>query len=403
MNDLVQSGWQKTTVGDLAQVKGGKRLPAGSRLQVQPTPFPYIRVTDMFNGGVKESEIRYVPETAALVIQNFRIRSDDIFISVAGTLGIVGRVSERLDGANLTENADMLTNIKCDVDYLMYFLLSELVQKEIDSIRTVGAQPKLALGKIKTFPISLPSSKVEQVRVSKALRDVDLLISSLRLLIEKKREIKQGMLQQLLSSKYRLPGFTANWIQKPLNDLCDLRSGTPKQKQSGGAHWIVDMGSVTREAKLKVTKKTDDISGQLRPGELVMPKDDIGGGQIIGRTSLIPDAGIYVLADHVYALTPIGVNPEFLNLAINSARVNKELRSKVTGSAQLGLSRKSVLEQIILLPESLDEQEQIATVFREINLEEEALEQELLKVLSLKQGMMQELLTGRTRLTPTGE
>ncbi|MDN6654398.1 MAG: restriction endonuclease subunit S, partial [Bifidobacterium crudilactis] len=113
--------WLTVTVGDIAQVKGGKRLPAGYFVQKKPTPFPYIRVSDMVNGGIRESGIKYVPEAAAAAIRNYRIGKDDIFISVAGTLGLVGRIPGHLDGANLTENADRLTQIKCDIDFLMYY------------------------------------------------------------------------------------------------------------------------------------------------------------------------------------------------------------------------------------------------------------------------------------------
>ena len=215
--------WVATTIGELAQVKGGKRLPAGTSLQDAPTPHPYLLVTDMYNGGVYESDLKFVPIAAAPAISAYRIGADDIFISVAGSLGIVGRVPASLDGANLTENADRLTNIKCDVDYLMYYLLSEPIQNEIDSIRTVGAQPKLALGRIKSFEVKLPASRTDQARISGALRGIDELIHALVGLIGKKQAIKEGVVQRMLSGTVRLPGFTRPWMTASLADVADGR------------------------------------------------------------------------------------------------------------------------------------------------------------------------------------
>ena len=92
-------------------------------------------------GTVSLSDIKFVPESVFQAIKRYRIFHDDIFISVAGTLGIVGKVPPELDGANLTENADRITDIRCSRDFLLYVLMSPMIQNAIDSIRTVGAQP----------------------------------------------------------------------------------------------------------------------------------------------------------------------------------------------------------------------------------------------------------------------
>ncbi len=86
---IVPTDWDVKAVGDVAEVKGGKRLPKGTNLTDQQTPHPYIRVTDMHPGGVQLDEIRYVPEDVFSAISNYVIGSADLFISVAGTLGIV--------------------------------------------------------------------------------------------------------------------------------------------------------------------------------------------------------------------------------------------------------------------------------------------------------------------------
>ena len=89
---VIPNDWQCLRVRDVARICGGKRLPRGYALTADPTPHPYIRVIDMYPGGVRRSGLTYVPEKAFPMIQRYRIYCDDIFISVAGTLGIVGVV-----------------------------------------------------------------------------------------------------------------------------------------------------------------------------------------------------------------------------------------------------------------------------------------------------------------------
>ena len=204
---IIPENWDEVRVGDIAKVKGGKRLPSGFALVDTPTPHSYVRVKDMYQGGVNQSEIKYVPEQAFPAIQNYRIYSEDVFISVAGSLGIVGVVPSQLSGANLTENANYITEIKCDRDYLKYYLMSESIQKVIKLIQTTGAQPKLALGRIAKFTISIPQDIKEQRAIAEALSDVDGLLNALEALIAKKQAIKRAVMQQLLTGKTRLPGF----------------------------------------------------------------------------------------------------------------------------------------------------------------------------------------------------
>lgn len=128
-----------------------------------------------------------------------------------------------------------------------------------------------------------------------------------------------------------------------------------------------------------------------------MPKDDIGGGRIIGKVAVIDKNAKYVLGDHVYRLRSKVDDSTFLSYMINSYGINSALRKKVAGSAQLGLSRKSVEVQELKIP-SLPEQSSIATILSDMDAEIEALEARRDKTKSVKQGMMQELLTGRIRL-----
>lgn len=199
----IPKSWEVVKIEEIADVKGGKRLPKGESLLEEKTSHAYIRVADMFMGGVSLKKIHYVPENVHPIIKNYIISKDDLFISVAGTLGVVGEIPNELDGANLTENANKLTNIMMDKSFLLQVLLSPIIQNAIEREKTNNAQPKLALTRIRSFEVPKPSKK-EQERISEILNFVD---EKLNLLSEKKttyQELKQGLMQQLLTGKVRV-------------------------------------------------------------------------------------------------------------------------------------------------------------------------------------------------------
>lgn len=229
---------------------------------------------------------------------------------------------------------------------------------------------------------------------------MDALLAKIDQLIAKRRDLKQAAMQQLLTGQTRLPGFSGEWEVKRLGEVFTISAGKAKSEYvvAGGKYWVVDMGSVSTTGKLVVTKPTNFHGDFLRKGDLVMPKDDIGGGGIIGRVAHIDEDAKYVLGDHVYRLEAIRGIPLYLSYVINGHKANSSLRKKVIGSAQLGLGRKSVEDQEIPFPPN-EEQTAIATVLFDMDAELAALEARREKTRALKQGMMQALLTGRIRLS----
>lgn len=401
--------WSTVTVGDIAQVKGGKRLPAGYFVQEKPTPFPYIRVSDMVNGGIRESGITYVPEAAATAIRNYRIGKDDIFISVAGTLGLVGRIPAWLDGANLTENADRLTAIKCDVDYLMYVLLSKPIQDEINSLRTVGAQPKLALGRIKAFELRLPPTREEQRLVSSVLGDVDRLIASLERLIAKKRDVKRGLMQELLTGRTRLPGFRGDWVELRVANASHLKARIGWQGlrtdeyRSSGEYRLVGgtdfrAGRVNWDSTPFVDKwrYDQDANIQLQEGDVLITKDGT-----IGKVALVENLpGPATLNSGVFVLRPKrnSYDPRFIFAMLRSQYFDKFVAGLSAGSTINHLYQKDLVTLAFRVPSAREEQEAIAQVLLDADDEIAVLERRLESARAIKQGMMQDLLTGRTRL-----
>jgi len=200
---LLPAAWTVVSVGDVCDVRGGKRLPKGESLTTENTGYPYVRVSDMYMGGVDTSNILYVPAHLQPGIARYTISKDDIFISVAGTLGIVGVIPEELDGANLTENADKLTDIKISRDYLFHCLCSEPIQQAIAREATSNAQPKLALARIRDFRFPLPPA-AEQREIAAILGAVDEKRGSLAAKHRHYQTLKRGLMQKLLTGEWRV-------------------------------------------------------------------------------------------------------------------------------------------------------------------------------------------------------
>jgi type I restriction enzyme S subunit len=282
--------------------------------------------------------------------------------------------------------------------YLFQLMLSAGFQKLLADNASGSTAQGIQRKKFETLRIALPSV-VEQRAIAAALSDMDALVTALGNLIAKKRDLQMAAMQQLLTGQTRLPGFRGEWKVKRLGDIFRVAVGTSKSAfiAENGNYWICDMGSVSKTGKLNVSKRTNYRGDFLAAGDLIMPKDDIGGGNIIGKVGYIDSDDTYVLSDHVYHLRVEAGDSRFLAYAINSHRTNRELRKKVIGSAQLGLGRKSVTDQEIQFP-AVDEQSAIAAILWDMDAELAALEARREKTRMLKQGMMQELLTGRTRL-----
>lgn len=396
---------------DVGFVRSGKRLPKGYYVTPIPTQHPYIRVADMRPGYVDVDGLMYVPDEAYSRIQKYRIYRDDIYISVAGTLGIVGQIPDYLDGANLTENANRITDIKCNIKFFMYWLMSSKIQGLINQTQTLGAQPKLALTRIRNFPIVLPPID-EQEQIAEVLCNVDTLITNLRKLIRKKKDIRQGTMQILVTGKKRLDGFDGNWQTITLDKLCRL-----------------------------VTKQTGfDYSSEIKPSLITAPQigtipfiqnKDFEAFDINYNTDFfipydVAEKYPKILLDEVCLL--ISISGRIGNVAVfdnkqtafagGAVGIAKLFDPDLASWCMLYLSGKDGQEQIfsnekvgaqhnltvadvrkleIRLPEKT-EREAIIGVLADMDDEISLLEEKLHKYEKVKKGMMEELLTGKVRL-----
>jgi type I restriction enzyme S subunit len=150
------SSWAWAYIDDVAIVQGGKRLPNGTTFSKEPTDHVYIRVTDMKNATINSDDLRYIAPEVHRAISRYTINRNDLYITIAGTIGQVGRVPDLLDGQNLTENAAKIVFRGLDPDYLCMALGSDVVQEQFKDKTKQMAQPKLALKRILGARFPLP-------------------------------------------------------------------------------------------------------------------------------------------------------------------------------------------------------------------------------------------------------
>ena len=193
----IPESWEPTTVASIATVKGGKRMPKGIPLTSKNTGQPYVRVTDFSNHGVNVNQVLFVPTDCQSAISRYVISSSDVYISIAGTIGLVGQVPKALNGANLTENAAKISvaeQRKITDTFLMYALASKECQAQIAQSTATNAQPKLALARIEQIRLPRPSSVDEQREIVAILKTIDHKIE----LHQHKRAVLEELFKALL-------------------------------------------------------------------------------------------------------------------------------------------------------------------------------------------------------------
>lgn len=395
--------WEVVPMNEIATVSSGKRLPLGYYVTDNPTPHPYIRVADMYMGGVSLDNIKYVPEAAFPLIKNYRIYSEDLFISVAGTLGIVGKVPLTLNGANLTENANKITPV-CDQDYLLAVLTSDYIQNTIKSEATLGAQPKLALVRIRNFQIPLPPTLAEQTAIATALSDADGLIRGLEAVIAKKRAIKEGVMGELLRPK-------VGWVETPFGNVSWFQEGPGVRKWQFTKSGVKLLnGTNIQDGNLDLSKTNRNISEQtaygmyshflVEDGDILIACSGITIDKFHEKVTIARDVDLPLCMNTStmrFKVTSNELSKSYLLHYLRSKRFKVQIGGSATGSAQLNFGPSHVSEAFINLP-SIDEQVRIGSILDNLDSELTTLTTKLAKARQLKAGMMGDLLTGRVRL-----
>jgi type I restriction enzyme, S subunit len=324
--------------------------------------------------------------TRARVVADF----GDILLTVKGSgAGGVNRLN--ITRAAISRQLMAIRSQAISQAFLYYALQKK--NRELSGKATGNLIPGLSRNDVMASLVALPSVP-EQNEIAAALCDIDALITSLDKLIAKKRDLKQGAMQDLLTGRRRIPGFNDEWRQQSLDGLIDLLSGQ---------HILADDYSSTEEGVPYLTGPSDFQHGlamvtkwttrprvMARSGDILLTVKGSGAGGVAYLD--IPRAAI---SRQLMAIRGTRINQRFLFYSLQL--LTDSLAVRAVGNLIPGLGRRDVLSLVLCLP-SITEQMDIATILSDMDAEIAALGRKRDKTRALKQGMMQELLTGRTRL-----
>lgn len=289
-----------------------------------------------------------------------------------------------------------------------YYLTQFINQYVSFPLESTGV-PQLTVPQIENIEVALPDY-TQQVATAEALSDIDSLLSSLQKLIEKKKAIKQGALQELLTGKKRLPGFNEEWEELNFAESAKLKARigwqgltTSEYLQSGYAYLITGTdfhnGRIKWETCHFVDEKRykQDLNIQIKKHDILLTKDGT-----IGKVAYISNVQKpTTLNSGVFVIRPAkedSFDPNFVYHILNSFLFDNFLAKLSAGSTINHLYQKDFVDFTFKAPSELVEQQAIAQVLSDMDSEIDQLEKKLAKYQQIKQGMMQELLTGRIRL-----
>ena len=253
-------GWSLARVRDIAMVKGGKRLPKGASFSEEITTHAYIRVTDMKNHSVNISNLRYISDEIFSAIKNYTIAKDDLYVTIAGTIGVVGEIPDKLDGMNLTENAVKITNIAINKSFLCIILQTDFVQQQFQDKTHQVAMPKLALERILSTLIPICSS-VQQQQIVDRFQIYDNFLSTI--------DTEKEELQKIVSlSKSKILDLAIRGKLVP-QDPNDEPASVLLERIRSENEELIKQGKIKRDKKESVIFKGDDNSYYEKIGNKV--------------------------------------------------------------------------------------------------------------------------------------
>lgn len=274
------------------------------------------------------------------------------------------------------------------------------------------SKPGLNLQNLRDFKVALPPSHSEQRAITEALGDVDGLLDSLDQLISKKRQLKQAAMQQLLTGQTRLPGFKGEWGVKTLKQTAEISTGInkPLSEMGSGALYVTvqDLYNGTsirtnRLSRIKVSPVEIEARA-LAAGDIVFGKSSVKRDGIGYPSQFLGCAEPVVFSGFTYrARARQGIaDATFLFYALRTERTRRWLIDNSQASALTNINQTIADAIPVQLPPTISEQTAIAAVLVDMDLELEVLERRHEKTRALKHGMMQKLLTGKTRLVAQG-
>ena len=375
--------WEKKRLGDIAEIKGGKRLPKGVKLLTTPTEHPYIRVAD-FNdlGTVDTNDLHYISDIVYEQIKRYIIKKEDVFISIAGTIGKSGIIPDYLDGANLTENAcRLILSNNVNQRFVYYFTISPSFIKQIDERTKKSAQPKLALTRLSDVIISYPTIKKQQSIVGyldSAFAKIDAMKANAEKALNEAKALFQASLKEMLEPK-------EGWEEKKLPEISEnldsIRKPVTKGKRTAGIYPYYGASGIV-----------DYVDDYLFDDDLLCISED--GANLLMRTYPIafPISGKAWVNNHAHVLRfKSFITQKYVEYYFSGMKLDEY----ITGAAQPKLTQKALNTIIINLPSTLDTQQSIVATLDSLKSKVDSLQENFDKISqecdALKQAVLRQV------------
>ena len=337
--------WQEVKLGDVCDVKGGKRLPKGINLITTRNTHPYIRVRDLGQNKILQlnPNYEYVDDDTQKIIAHYTVSENDVLISIVGTIGLIGIVGNSLNNANLTENCVKLLNLRgIDKDFLYYFLMSQAGQDEIKQ-GTVGAvQAKLPIKNIQAINIHLPPLEIQ--------KKIAGVLGALDDKIELNNKINNNLEQQaqaLYNEK-----IVNNSKQGCIGDYCSIKSGFAFKSswwQNTGVRVIkiknIEPSGLNLQECSFVSEDKVSIAKEfiVKGGDLLIAMT----GATIGKFAIVPHVDEILLVNQRVGKFFLGDNPleklPFIYCTLKQPEVVSEIINRGQGSAQPNISGNDIM------------------------------------------------------------
>lgn len=403
----IPDDWSVITLGNYAQIfRGGSPRPIQAFLTTSDKGVNWIKIGDV--GGedkfIKSTEEKIVPEGVSrsrMVFRGDLILSNSMSYGRPYIMNIEGCIH---DGWLVIQKYDRVF----DRDYLYYALSSGLTMKQY--VAMAAGSSVQNLNKEKVSKIVLPCPRIsEQKSIAEVLSDIDTLIIDLKKLIRKKKDIRQGTMQMLVTGKKRLDGFSGDWVKINLakNSRLKARIGwqglTTAEYLDEGYSYLIT-GTDFKDGRINwngchyvnYDRYVQDPNIQVSNGDLLLTKDGT-----IGKVAYISDLNRpATLNSGVFVVKPItdAYTAHFMFYVLESSVFKEFLQQLSAGSTINHLYQKDLVKFDLYVPPTTEEQEAITGILCDMDLDIYKLEEKLSKYQKIKQGMMDELLTGKVRL-----
>lgn len=402
---VLPKDWDIEALGPHVEIKSGE---SPSLFHFESEGIPYYKVEQL------NSNSKYLRDTPYFIRSNKRIASGSLIFPKRGASILLNKI--RILGTDSFMDTNLMT-LTPKASVHNEFLYYALIHVELWRIADTTSIPQINNKHIIPLVLALPPTKAEQEAIAEALSDTDALIESLEQLIIKKRNLKQGTMQELFTGKKRLP-----WFAKKQSKLKETVLGRLPEDWT-----IVEVKHITRNHKqgyytkdlyvdngVKLVRITDLLSPridyttmpmlQLSESDHDLYRINVGDflfarSGAIGRYGIVYkdiDAvfGSYIIR---FSFDSARLNNEYFGYLYETELVRKQLLSITQGSSNININASNIKSIKIPLPQ-IDEQTAMAAILSDMDAEITALENKLSKAHQIKQGMLQELLTGRIRL-----